>query len=192
MTPEIFCEYRHEWRQWLYDNHLTSKGVWLIFNKKSSGKPHLSYDEAVEEALCFGWIDSKPGTLDTERSRQYYSPRNPKSNWSKLNKNRIEKLIRAELMTEAGLKMVEIAQKTGTWTALDSVSNLEIPNDLMAALQALPPAEQYFNAFPPSVKKGILEWILNAKTSETRLKRITETANLAAENKRANQYIKKV
>lgn len=182
---------RAEWRAWLAENHRTATGVWLVFYKKSSGKPHLSYEEAVEEALCFGWIDSKPGKLDDERSMQYYSPRKPKSNWSKINKERIERLTGAGLMTENGLKMVELAKQTGTWTALDEVEELIVPPDLQAELEAQPPAAMHFVAFPRSVKRGILEWIMNAKTPETRQKRIAETVRLAAENIRANQYVKK-
>jgi uncharacterized protein YdeI (YjbR/CyaY-like superfamily) len=188
---EIFCETRAAWRAWLAENHQKSKGVWLVYNKKSSGKPHVSYDDGVEEALCFGWVDSKPGTVDAERSKLYYSPRNPKSNWSRPNKIRIEKLTAAGQMTEAGTKMVEIAQKTGTWTALDGVEDLIVPDDLAVALKALPMAEENFTAFPRSVKRGILEWLVNAKTAETRQKRINETATLAAQNIRANQYVKK-
>jgi uncharacterized protein YdeI (YjbR/CyaY-like superfamily) len=160
----------------------------LVFNKKSSGKPHVSYEEGVEEALCFGWIDSKGGLVDTERSKLYYAPRNPKSNWSRPNKERIARLTAAGLMREAGLKMVEIAQKTGTWTALDEVENLVVPEDLQAALEAWPTAAAHFEAFPRSAKRGILEWILNAKTPETRQKRLEETARLANDNIRANQY----
>ena len=182
---------RAEWRAWLAQNHWAATGVWLVFYKKGSGKPHLSYDEAVEEALCFGWIDSKPGKLDDERSMQYYSPRKPKSNWSKPNKERAEWLTAAGLMTENGLKMVELAKQTGTWTALDEVEALVVPPDLQAELEARPPAAAHFGAFPRSVKRGILEWLQNAKTPETRQKRITETARLAAENIRANQYVKK-
>ncbi|MFN4256607.1 MAG: YdeI/OmpD-associated family protein [Saprospiraceae bacterium] len=182
---------RAEWRAWLAENHRTATGVWLVFYKKGSGKPHLSYDEAVEEALCFGWIDSKPGKLDDERSMQYYSPRKPKSNWSKINKERVERLMAAGLMTESGLKMVELAKRTGTWAALDEVEALIVPPDLQTELEALQPAATHFAAFPRSVKRGILEWIMNAKTPETRQKRIAETVRLAAENIRANQYVKK-
>jgi uncharacterized protein YdeI (YjbR/CyaY-like superfamily) len=189
--PEILFETRAQWRAWLAENHLISKGVWLVYYKKSSGKPHLSYGEAVEEALCFGWIDSKPNTLDAEKSKQYYSPRNPKSNWSKINKERVEVLLAANLIMPQGLKMIELAKQTGTWSALDVVDNLLIPSDLAEALKKYSPAEANFDAFPRSVKKGILEWILNAKTAETRAKRINETATLASQNIRANQYVKK-
>lgn len=188
---EIIFENRAQWRDWLQENHHIEKGVWLVYYKKSSGKPHLSYNEAVEEALCFGWIDSKPGKIDDEKSKLYYCPRNPKSNWSALNKTRIEKLRSLGLMAEAGEKMISIAITTGTWYALDEVENLVIPADLQAALDKFLLANEYFTAFPKSVKKGILEWIKNAKTAETRLKRINETATLAKDNIRANQYVKK-
>jgi uncharacterized protein YdeI (YjbR/CyaY-like superfamily) len=190
-VPEILFETRAEWRKWLSENYDREKGVWMVFYKKSSGKPHLSYAEGVEEALCFGWIDSKPNTINDEMSKQYYAPRNPKSNWSKLNKSRIAQLIELGLMTEAGMKMVELAKQTGTWDALNEVDNLVIQPDLQAALESLPDAEKNFNAFPSSTKKGILEWIMNAKTNDTRMKRINETAMLAAQNIRANQYAKK-
>jgi uncharacterized protein YdeI (YjbR/CyaY-like superfamily) len=189
--PEILFETRAQWRQWLSENGGNMKGVWLMYYKKSSGKPHLSYDEAVEEALCFGWIDSTPNKINEEMSKQYYAPRNPKSNWSKLNKTRVDKLLESGLMTDAGMKMIDLAKKTGTWDALNDVDNLLISEDLQAALQTLSNAEKNFNAFPASTKRGILEWILNAKTPETRSKRILETATLAAQNIRANQYVKK-
>jgi uncharacterized protein YdeI (YjbR/CyaY-like superfamily) len=189
--PEILFETRAQWRAWLAENHLISKGVWLVYYKRSSGKPHLNYGEAVEEALCFGWIDSKPNTLDAEKSKQYYSPRNPKSNWSKINKDRVDILLAANLIMPQGLKMIELAKQTGTWSALDVVDNLLIPSDLAEALNKYPPAVANFDAFPRSVKKGILEWILNAKTPETRAKRINETATLASQNIRVNQYVKK-
>jgi uncharacterized protein YdeI (YjbR/CyaY-like superfamily) len=191
IIAEILCETRAQWRQWLSENGEIMEGVWLIYYKKSSGKPHLSYDEAVEEALCFGWIDSTPNKVNEEMSKQYYAPRNPKSNWSKLNKTRVDKLLELGLITDSGMKMIDLAKKTGTWDALNDVDNLVIPEDLQTTLQSLPHAETNFNAFPASTKRGILEWILNAKTHETRSKRILETATLAAQNIRANQYVKK-
>ena len=189
--PEILFETRAQWRQWLSENGEKEQGIWLVYYKKTSGKPHLSYDEGVEEALCFGWIDSKPNLVDDEKSKLYYSPRKPKSNWSKVNKTRVTKLLALGLMTNAGMKMIDLAKKIGTWDALNDVDNLVIPDDLKAALQSLQNAETNFDAFPASTKRGILEWILNAKTTETRTKRILETATLAAQNIRANQYVRK-
>jgi uncharacterized protein YdeI (YjbR/CyaY-like superfamily) len=179
---------RAAWREWLVQNHATEKNVWLIFYKKNSGIPSVYYDESVDEALCFGWIDSKSNKRDEESSYQFYSKRNPKSNWSRVNKAKVERLIADGLMTSAGLEMIELAKKTGTWTALDDVENLTVPDDLQAKLDANPTAKGYFNAFPRSTKRAILEWLLNAKQAETRLKRINETVNLAEKNERANQY----
>jgi uncharacterized protein YdeI (YjbR/CyaY-like superfamily) len=162
--------------------------VWLISYKKASGKPRFEYDEAVEEALCFGWIDSKPNKLDDERSMLWFAPRKAGTGWSKPNKERVEKLIAAGLMAPAGLAKIETAQQDGSWNALDGVEALEIPPDLSQALAANATAQRYFEAFPRSVKRGILEWILNAKKAETRAKRIEETVRLTADNIRANQW----
>lgn len=162
--------------------------MWLISYKKATGKPRFEYDDAVEEALCFGWVDSKPAKLDDERSMLWFAPRKPRTNWSKPNKDRVERLIAAGLMTPAGLTKVEAAKADGSWTALDGVEQLEMPTDLTAALDQYPNARRNFEAFPRSVKRGILEWILNAKKPETRAKRIEETARLAEDNQRANQW----
>lgn len=116
-----------EWRAWLEANHARSKGVWLVFNKKTSGKPHLSYDEQVEEALCFGWVDSKGGKLDDERSMLYFAPRKPGSGWSRPNKERIRRLLEAGLMAPAGLAKLEAAQRDGSWEKLDAIEALETP-----------------------------------------------------------------
>lgn len=179
---------RAEWRQWLAQNHTQTKGIWLISYKKATGKPRVEYGEAVEEALCFGWIDSKANKLDDERSMLWIAPRKPGTGWSRLNKERVTRLIEAGLMTAPGLAKVEAAQRDGSWNALDAVEALEIPPDLAQALAATPAAQAYFEAFPRSVKRGILEWIANAKRPETRAKRVEETARLAAQNIRANQW----
>jgi uncharacterized protein YdeI (YjbR/CyaY-like superfamily) len=177
---------RATWRAWLLANHATQKAVWLVYMKPASGKTRVSYDDAVDEAICFGWIDSKPNALDEFRSMQFFAPRNPKSNWSKVNKARVERLIAENQIHPAGLAVIELAKQNGQWNALDEVEEGIIPDDLAAALAANPIAEQYFMAFPKSSKKNIWEWLLNAKTPETRQKRITETVTLAAENIRAN------
>jgi len=179
---------RAEWRAWLTAHHTQTEGVWLVSFKKATGKPRMEYDEAVEEALCFGWVDSKGNKLDEERSLLYFAPRKGGSGWSKPNKERVERLIAAGLMMPAGMAKVEAAQKDGTWHALDGVEALEVPPDLKKALKALPNAQACWDAFPRSVKRSILEWILNAKKPETRQNRVEETARLAAENKRANQW----
>jgi uncharacterized protein YdeI (YjbR/CyaY-like superfamily) len=181
---------RAEWRAWLEQHHLRSEGVWMISFKQATGKPRVTYDDAVEEALCFGWIDSKPGKLDQERTMLYFAPRKPGSGWSRPNKERVERMIQAGQMTPAGMAKIEAAKQDGSWAALDAVENLEIPPDLARALAANPPADDFFAAFPRSVKRGILEWIANAKKPETRAKRIEATARKASENKRANQWPK--
>jgi uncharacterized protein YdeI (YjbR/CyaY-like superfamily) len=181
---------RLEWRQWLEQHHTRREGIWLISYKKATGKPRLEYDEAVQEALCFGWIDSKPNKLDAERSMLWFAPRKPGTNWSKINQDRVEKLIAAGLMAPVGLAKVEAAHNDGSWYALDAVEALHIPPDLAVALAAFPNAARNFDAFPRSVKRGILEWISIAKRPETRAMRIEDTARLADQNIRANQWRK--
>lgn len=180
-----------EWRQWLEANHKQADSVWLVLAKKESGIPSLSISEAVDEALCFGWVDSVPNKVDEERFKILVSPRKPKSNWSKVNKDKVERLLAEGKMAPAGLQMVELAKQTGTWDALNEVDNLTVPADLAAELGRYAHAKEYFEGFPPSTRRGILEWILNAKKPETRAKRIVETAALAAKNKRANQFVKR-
>lgn len=186
--PMIQPTTRAALRSWLEHNHTTSSGVWLAGYKKASGKARLDYAEIVEEALSFGWIDSKPGSLDDERSLLWISPRKPKSGWSRINKERIAKLERQGRLTEGGRAAVAIAKRNGAWTALDAVEALEIPSDLERALGKNRRAAEYFAAFPPSSKKIILTWIATAKRPETRAKRIAETVALAAQNIRANHY----
>ena len=179
---------RTEWRAWLEQNHARTEGVWLISFKKATGKPRVEYDEAVEEALCFGWVDSKPNKLDDERSLLWFAPRKPQTGWSKPNKERVVRLMQAGLMAPAGLAKVAAAQQDGSWNALDAVEALELPPDLAQALAANTAAQHYWEAFPRSTKRGILEWIANAKRPETRAKRIAETVRLAADGKRTNQW----
>ena len=179
------------WRNWLSKNGTREKFVWLIIYRKNAGIKSIYYDEAVEQALCFGWIDSKANKRDEHSFYLSFARRNPKSNWSKLNKNRVDKLIDLKQMNEKGLEVIGMAKANGAWTALDKIENLELPADLIIALQKLLLAANNFNAFPRSVKKGILEWIQNAKREETRNKRIEQTVSLAEKNIRANQYISK-
>jgi uncharacterized protein YdeI (YjbR/CyaY-like superfamily) len=187
----FYAESRKIWRDWLAKHHIQAEGIWLIYNKKSSGKPSIAYDEMVEEALCFGWVDSKPNKLDDVRTMLWFAPRKPRTGWSALNKTRIARLIEADLMMPAGLAKVEAAKQDGTWNALDEIEKLVVPVDLAVALAQYPHAAIHFAAFPKSAKRGILEWILVAKKLETRLARIEETARLANENIRANQWKQK-
>jgi uncharacterized protein YdeI (YjbR/CyaY-like superfamily) len=185
---EFYAKNRQSWRNWLQKNHDKEVNVWLIIYKKGSGTSSVSYEEAVEEALCFGWIDSKPNKRDAESFFQFFARRKPGSNWSALNKRRVEKLLEKNLIHRSGWAMIELAKKTGTWTALDKVDALEYPPDLQKAFSKNKKALANFDAFPKSVKKGILEWIGNAKKEETRKKRIDETVSKAGVNIRANQW----
>lgn len=174
-------------RRWLSRHHTQAESIWLVSYKKSS--PHyLSYDAIVEEALCFGWIDSQPRLLDADRSMLRLSRRKAKSGWSLVNKQRIERLITAGLMAAPGLAVIEAAKRSGTWSLLDAAHAGEMPGDLVACFDKYPGSAENFAAFPPSTRKAILEWISLAKRAETRADRVDETARLAAQNLRANQW----
>ena len=183
---------RADWRQWLADNHANEKSVWLKIYKKTGSTPSVTYAEAVDEALCFGWIDSLAKKGDNDQYYfQFFAKRNPKSNWSRVNKNKVEKLTAAGLITDAGQAMIDLAKQTGTWAALDDVENLVSPPDLQESLDANPVAKAHFDAFPRSAKRGMLEWLLTAKTPTTRAKRIADIVTKAGRNERANQYTPK-
>jgi uncharacterized protein YdeI (YjbR/CyaY-like superfamily) len=186
----LSAENRSIWRSWLQDNHLGRQSVWLIIYRKTSGQASIYYEEAVEEALCFGWVDSKGNKRDPESYYLLFAKRNPKSKWSKINKNRVAKLLEQGQMYKVGIEVVEAAKQNGAWTALDDIDDLVIPADLKDALDSYSGSFEQFDAFPPSAKKGILEWIQNAKLPETRKKRIDETASLAQKGVRANQWKK--
>jgi uncharacterized protein YdeI (YjbR/CyaY-like superfamily) len=182
---------RADWRRWLKRNHERALGVWLVLYKKGSGKSGVTYEEAVEEALCFGWIDSRPNVLDEKRFKLHLSPRKKNSLWSRSNKERSRRLIAQGLMTPAGLSKIEAAKSNGNWDIIDDVEALRVPEDLERALSAHPPAKENFEAFAVSYKKQALWWIKSAKRPETRARRVEETTLLAAENKKANQYVRK-
>ncbi|MEM1214289.1 MAG: YdeI/OmpD-associated family protein [Bacteroidota bacterium] len=186
--PAFHARDRAAWRQWLTENHAATASVWLIIYKKDSGVPSVYYPEAVDEALCFGWIDSKPNKRDAQSYYQFFSARNPKSNWSRVNKEKIARLLAEDRVAPAGLAMIEEAKASGTWDALNEVENLVVPPDLQTAFAQFPNAATHWEAFPRFTKRSILEWIFNAKRPTTRAKRIEETARLANENKRANQW----
>jgi uncharacterized protein YdeI (YjbR/CyaY-like superfamily) len=186
--PVVYAAGRGDWRAWLVDNHDRERGAWLVLYKKGTSVPSVSYDEAVEEALAFGWIDSRANRVDDARYLQLITRRKPGSVWSESNKRRVARLIAEGRMTPAGLALVEEAKRNGRWDALVDVQAGVVPDDLAAALAADPGAKAYFDAFPPSSKRIILEWIANAKRPQTRAARIDETVRLAADNLRANHY----
>jgi uncharacterized protein YdeI (YjbR/CyaY-like superfamily) len=178
---------RAEWRRWLACNHARSDGVWLVSWKAATGRPVVPYEDVVEEALCVGWIDSLANALDDERHLLLMTPRKRGSGWSRPNKLRVERLTAAGLMRPAGLAAVEAAVADGSWTALDAVEDLIEPDELAAALDALPAARQSWDGFSPASRKGLLKWIVTAKRPETRARRIEETVRLAADGRVANQ-----
>ena len=186
--PMVGPFHRAEWRAWLIANHETSTGVHLVSWRKASGKTSVPYADAVEEALCVGWIDAVAGRLDDKRGLQWFSPRRSKSGWARSNKERVERLTAAGLMLPAGLAAIEAAKQNGTWTLLDDVENLVVPDDLAAALDANPPAREHWDAFSRSPRRAVLEWIAQAKRPETRAKRIAEAAENAARNERPARF----
>jgi uncharacterized protein YdeI (YjbR/CyaY-like superfamily) len=187
-APLVHAEDRATWRAWLEANHATATGVHLVSWKRGQG-PSVRYEEAVEEALCFGWIDSSGGTIDERRSKLYFAPRKPRSGWAATNKARVERLLSAGLMAPAGLAAIERARDNGSWTLLDDVEQGIVPDDLAAALAAADArAATNFEAYPKSVKRMLLERIAQARRPETRAARIQETAGLAARNERPAQW----
>ena len=156
ITQTLYVTDPKEWRAWLEKHYKTESEIWLVYYKKHTGKPRISYNDAVEESLCFGWIDSKPNKRDNQSYFQFFSRRNRRSNWSRVNKQRVERLLQSGRMATAGLQMVAHARETGTWTALDAVERLEVPDDLSAAFEAYADARNHWDAFPPSVRREFL------------------------------------
>ena len=186
--PSYQPKTRAEWRKWLATNHAASQGVRLVIIKKNAAVAGITYSDAVEEALCFGWIDGVTNSVDEQRYKLYMSPRKPGSVWSRLNKQRIRKLIKDGSMTPTGLAKIETAKKDGSWTQLDAIDKLVMPEDLLEQFSANAEARRNFEAFSDSSKKMILFWIASAKREETRRKRIDETVRLAAQNIKAAHY----
>ena len=178
---------RADWRKWLVNNHETKQSVWLLFYNKKSEKVSISWSDAVNEALCFGWIDSKKQTIDEFCYRQYYSKRKPNSTWSKINKEKIEQLVKNGLMSKSGLKSIEIAKQNGFWTILDEVEQLIVPKDLKEVLTSYNNAFEYFDSQSKSSKKMLLYWVASAKRPKTRQKRIEEISKLASNGQKPKQ-----
>jgi uncharacterized protein YdeI (YjbR/CyaY-like superfamily) len=185
---EFYPKNRQAWRVWLTKNHAVARSVWVICYKKGSNQPTITYEELVLECLCFGWIDSKPNKIDDEKFKLFCSVRKPQSAWSALNKKRVALLEKKGLIELAGQAAIDIAKANGAWDAINDAQAMIEPPDLTAAFQQFAGAQTFWDAFPPSAKKGILEWIGNAKTETTRAKRVNETASLAEKNERANQW----
>ena len=179
---------RQEWRAWLEENHDKKQNIWLIYYKQKSKIPTVSYSDAVDEALCFGWIDSKAKSIDEVKFMQFFSRRKEKSVWSKINKEKIEMLISAGLMTPAGLAIIEKAKANGSWTILDEVEALIIPPDLEGAFSQKLNAKTYFQSLSRTDQRNILQWLVLAKRPETRQKRIDEIVDLAELGQKPKQF----
>jgi len=191
MEKEIETFYprsQQEWRDWLEYNHDKKKSVWLIYYKKKSNIPTITYSEAVNEALCFGWIDSKSKPLDEHKFMQFFSRRKEKSVWSKVNKEKIERLTKEGLLTKAGYEIIETAKQNGSWTILDEAEALIIPEDLDKEFQKRINAKEYFLSLSRSDKRNILQWLVLAKRQETREKRITEILEQADKKQKPKYF----
>ena len=183
--PIFHAETRPALRAWLTAFHDSARGMWSASWRSKTGRPAVPYPEVVEEALCFGWIDSTVNTLDDERGLQLLTPRKPRSTWTRLNRERIARLERAGLLTEAGRRAGVVAKDNGWWTILDPVADLEEPDDLAAALDAVPPARAEWDAFPPTARKQMLWWVISAARPDTRERRIARIVADAEQGVRA-------
>jgi uncharacterized protein YdeI (YjbR/CyaY-like superfamily) len=177
-----------DWRKWLQKNHVKEDAVWLIYYKKITGKPTVAYSDAVDEALCFGWIDSKAVSIDDERFKQFFCKRKPTSVWSKVNKAKIEKLRANGKMTDAGEYCIQIAKQNGSWIILDAVEELILPQELEKAFAKNKKAKDFFSNLSRTDKRNILQWIALAKKEETKQKRILEIVLLANDQKKPKQF----
>jgi uncharacterized protein YdeI (YjbR/CyaY-like superfamily) len=174
MTPIFYPSTKAKWREWLQNNHTTFESVWVVFYNKSSNLPTITWSDAVDEALCFGWIDRKKIKIDSETSHQFFSKRKAKSTWSKINKIKVEQLIANNKFTKAGFASIEIAQQNESWSILDKVEELIMPDDLIKEFKGKKDALGYYENLSKSSKKMILQWIVLAKQAETRQNRIAE------------------
>ncbi|MBO9700090.1 MAG: YdeI/OmpD-associated family protein [Sporocytophaga sp.] len=186
---EKYCpKSRTDWRKWLEKNHQSKQSVWLVYYKTSTKVPSLTWSEAVDEALCFGWIDSTKKTIDKERYMQYFSKRKPDSTWSKINKDKVARLIQNNLMTKAGLDSINTAKQNGTWDIMQDIEELIIPEDLTIELNKYESSMEFFQSQSKSIKITMMHWVVTAKRIETRKKRIEEIARLAAKGMRPKQF----
>lgn len=188
-VEKTFCPYnRIHWREWLEQNHQSENSVWLVYYKKKAGMPTLTWDEAVDEALCFGWIDSIGKPIDDQRYMQFFSRRKPKSAWSKINKEKVERLSLQGLISDSGWTAIEIAKQNGAWSALDKVESLVMPKDLEKGFGRKIIAKRFFKQLSKSLKKSILQWIYFAKKAETRASRISEVVRFCSSGEIPKQF----
>jgi uncharacterized protein YdeI (YjbR/CyaY-like superfamily) len=188
--PLVQPKSREAWRAWLVKNHASSTGIWLVYAKKHTGIPSLTYADAVEEALCFGWIDSLVHPIDDALYKQIFTPRKPSSAWSPLNKKRVEKLIAASQMTDAGMKMIELAKTNGKWDAHAATEALTMPPELRKALNGNASAKKNWPTYTVSQQKAFLRMLHDAKTPETRAKRIARVLEIVGQKRPFSQVVK--
>jgi uncharacterized protein YdeI (YjbR/CyaY-like superfamily) len=177
-APRVEASSRAEWRAWLAENHASARGAWLVMWKRHTRKPTITYEEGVEEALCFGWIDGRMNRLDDERTIQWFAPRRPKSTWARTNKERVARLEAAGLMTDAGRAVIAVAQANGSWNSLDQIDELVMPTDLVDALAAQDGARDHFDSRSPSTRKMALAWVSQVKNPSIRAARIEQVVNV--------------
>ncbi len=186
---KTYCpESTEDWRNWLKENHVKEDSIWLIFYKKSSPDHNITWSDAVDEALCYGWIDSTKKSIDDSKYVQYFCKRKPKSNWSKVNKEKVRALIEQGLMKEAGFKSITVAKENGSWSYLDAVEAVLIPEDLQEEFKNHEGSGDYFTSLSKSNKKILLYWIVSAKRKETRRKRVKEVAENAGQQMKPKQF----
>jgi uncharacterized protein YdeI (YjbR/CyaY-like superfamily) len=184
-APRVHVESVEQWRQWLEEHHLTERSVWLVTWRPSTGRPAPPHENQIVEALRVGWVDSTAKQLDDERSMLYFARRRPGSAWARTNKTRVARLESEGAMLPAGQAVVDQARADGSWTLLDDVEDLVVPDDLSAALDHHPGAREHWDGFTPSARKQILWWIVQAKRPVTRAERVEQTALLASHGMRA-------
>lgn len=187
-TEEYCPKNKAEWRTWLESHHDTKDSVWFIFYKKKSPNYNLSWGDSVDEALCFGWIDSTKKTIDDEKYKQYFSRRKVKSNWSQVNKEKVKTLIDQGLMMKKGFKSIETAKENGSWEILNEVEACIVPEDLKIEFENHKNSSEYFESLSKSAKKILLHWVMSAKRSVTRRKRIVEIAENAGNHVKPKQF----
>ena len=190
-AEQVLIESPRQWRDWLSENHATSSGIWLVTWRPASGKPQVTYEEAIEEALCFGWIDGQAQTLDADRTALWLTRRRTGSGWSVLSKQRVARVEADGRMTPVGRAVIDVAKADGSWSRFDDADNLVLPQDLLDAFEQRPGSREHWETFSEAVRRGILRWIVEAKRDVTRSARIEETADLAAEGIPAHQQVRR-
>jgi uncharacterized protein YdeI (YjbR/CyaY-like superfamily) len=180
----LYVTSRDEWRAWLAKHHESETELWLIYYKKHTGRPRISYDDAVEEALCFGWVDSIVKKIDDDKFSQKFTPRRDFTKWSALNIQRVRKLIKEGRMTKAGLAKIDLATVREQQAPERTKGDPEIPQLVKQALMARPRAWENFQKLAPSYRRNYIGWVMAGKKEETRVRRLREAISLLEENKK--------